>query len=316
MNRALLGFRLGWRVLPHLPEPAVLAVAEAVAARLARAGGDRVAQYRRSLARVRPDLPPDEVDHLLTAGLRAYARYWVDLFRLPAWSGRRVDVTVVAHGDAAVRTILAEGRGVVAALPHQGNWDQAGAWAARHLGPVLTVAERLEPPELYREFVAQRARLGIEVLPLGDAGTTATLLRRLRSGQFVALLGDRDLGGDGVPVDFGGAPARIPAGPAWLALASGAALVVVGLRTEPLPRRDPARRTGARWRLHLTFTAPLEPVDAPRREQVGGLTQQVADELAAAVRRSPADWHVLQPFFHDDPEDGARGPGPEPGRVP
>ena len=48
----------------------------------------------------------------------------------------------------------------------------------------------------------------------------------------MALLGDRDLSDSGVPVQFFGAKAKMPAGPAALAVDTGAALLTASLYLE------------------------------------------------------------------------------------
>lgn len=118
------------------------------------------------------------------------------------------------------------GRGAVMALPHSGNWDMAGVWLAQHYGTFTTVAERLKPESLYDRFIEFRESLGFEVLPLtgGERPPAEVLAERLRSNQFVCLMADRDLTRSGVPVEFFGEPTRMPAGPAKLAIETGAPL--------------------------------------------------------------------------------------------
>src|SRR5207244_10398543 len=117
---------------------------------------------------------------------------------------------------------------------HSGNWDVAAVWLIHHGIPFTTVAERLRPESLYRRFVAYRESLGMEVLPLtgGARPASEVLAERLRAGRMICLVGDRDLSGSGVRVDFFGEPATMPAGPALLAVTTGAALMPVGLRYE------------------------------------------------------------------------------------
>ena len=151
---------------------------------------------------------------------------------------------------------LAAGRGVISALPHMGNWEHAGAWIVlRGAGRVTTVAERLRPEWLYDRFVAFRERLGMEVLPhSARASRFGVLAQRLRAGGLVALLGERDLTGSRIEVEFFGEPAMIMGGPAALAEQTGAALMPVTLWYErenwartftgrfPCPRHVPGRR--------------------------------------------------------------------------
>ena len=152
--------------------------------------------------------------------MRSYLRYWCDAFRLPDWTKDRVVSRVQVVGEDNMRAPLAEGRGVVAALPHMANWDHAGAWACLTGAPVSTVAERLRPEQLFERFLAYREGLGMEILPLtgGTSDPFTTLAARLREPRLVPLLADRDLSRRGIDVQLFGETARMPAGPAALAL--------------------------------------------------------------------------------------------------
>ena len=176
------------------------------------------------------------------------------------------------EGDVPVRAALASGRGVVAALSHQGNWDLAGAWSALDLHRVTTVAERLEPVEVFDAFVAYRTGIGIDVLALGDDGVFTNLVRALRRGGLVPLLCDRDLSRTGVEVDLCGHPVRMAAGPASLAEVTGALLSPVSIWYEPARRRvgpadrDPVPPRGHRpGRRHRRGRAAARPRRAGAR---------------------------------------------------
>jgi KDO2-lipid IV(A) lauroyltransferase len=172
---------------------------------------------------------------------------------------------------------------VVFALPHSGNWDHAGAWFAATGVPFTTVAERLKPESLYDRFLAFRASLGMEVLPLtgGERPPFDVLRERLEAGRTICLMADRDLTPRGVDVQFFGATARMPAGPASLALKTGAALIPVHLAFRP---------NG--WQ--VTFYDQVPPTD------VATMTQRLADCFAVGIREHPADWHMLQRLWLDD----------------
>ena len=130
------------------------------------------------------------------------------------------------------------------ALPHSGNWDMAGVWLAHDRGTFTTVAERLKPESLYRRFIAYRESLGFEMLPLtgGDRPPFEVLSERLRANRVVCLMAERDLTRTGVEVDFFGEPTRMPAGPAKLAIETGAALCrrTAGMRKTAGPLDTPA----------------------------------------------------------------------------
>ncbi len=119
---------------------------------------------------------------------------------------------------------------MILALPHMGNWDHAGAWATTFVPQFTTVAERLKPEKLFERWLRYRESIGMEVLPLtGGSGTFGGLMRRLRAGGLVCLVAERDLTDSGVPVEFFGETTKLPAGPAALAIATGAALHPVTL---------------------------------------------------------------------------------------
>ncbi|WP_432524236.1 phosphatidylinositol mannoside acyltransferase [Kineococcus sp. SYSU DK006] len=300
------GFRLGWRLAALVPEGPAVALVERLADRVAAGGGPRVRQLRANLRRARPGAGPAELDALVRAGLRSYARYWLDAFRLPALSRERLVATVRFEGGEELRAALATGRGAVGFLGHLGDWDHAAAWSTVALAPVVTVAERLRPESVFEQFVRFRRSLGVEVLPLGEPATSRTLLQRVRAGAFVPLLADRDLSAAGVEVDFLGERVRMAAGPAALALAAGAPLFPFALHHE---ERDGVRvlvvRVGPQVRV-----PPAVPGHGPRerrRAAVAAMTQECADALAAAVRAHPEEWHVLQPLFTADLAAGTGG---------
>ncbi|MDQ2707430.1 MAG: phosphatidylinositol mannoside acyltransferase, partial [Actinomycetota bacterium] len=192
-----LGYALGWRLVRALPAPMAAGAFRAGADLAVRRDGPGVRQLRANLIRVLGNPGPAELDAVVGAALRSYARYWREAFRLPAMDPdalyQRLDplVSGVEHLDRA----LAAERGVVCALTHSGNWDIAGVWLVRALrrrgrpATFTTVAERLRPASLYDRFVAYRRSLGFEVLP-ADAGarTVATLAARLRIGGVVCLV--------------------------------------------------------------------------------------------------------------------------------
>ncbi len=159
--------------------------------------------------------------------------------------------------------LLAAGRGVVLALPHSGNWDMAGVWLAQTHGTFTTVAERLQPESLYQRFIAYRESLGFEVLPLsgGDRPPFEVLCERLRANRVVCLMAERDLTRTGVEVDFFGEPTRMPAGPAKLAIETGAALLPAHcwFKTRPRAKAGPSRST-RRWTAPAGTSKP-----SPRR---------------------------------------------------
>ena len=280
----------GWAAVKRLPEPAARRLGRRIADTAWRRRGKGVLRLEANLARVVPGAGPERLAELSRAGMRSYLRYWMESFRLPAWDRDRIRAGIEVKDVHLLREGLAAGRGVVLALPHMANWDLAGAWVTTELGvPFTTVAERLKPETLYDRFVAYREGLGMEVLPHTGGAAFGTLARRLRGGGLVALVADRDLSASGVEVDFFGEKARMPAGPAMLAVQTGAVLLPVTLWYDDQPVMQA-----------LVHPAIEVPGTGTRTEQAAAMTQALADVFAAGIAEHPHDWHMLQRLWLAD----------------
>ena len=280
-DAAAWSYRAGWGGAGWLPEAWLRTVLQAAADAAWARRGAGVRTLEANLSRAVDG--ETDVRQLSRAAMRSYLRYWGEAFILPRWSTAKVRARVVPHEAHRLRDPLAAGRGVVAALPHMGNWDLAGAWACAEGMAVTTVVERLRPESLYENFVRYRQSLGMEVLPLSGAPPVGPLLeRRLRAGRLVCLLADRELSGRGLRVPFLGASARLPPGPAWLARATEAVLLPVSTSYEG-------------DRMHLWVHPPVEV--GPGASGLVAATEAVAATFGSAIRRDPADWHMLQPIF-------------------
>nr|WP_246470388.1 phosphatidylinositol mannoside acyltransferase [Streptomyces olivoverticillatus] len=303
MTDALYG--LGWSTVKKLPEPLAAVLGRRIADVAWKRRGKSVLRLEANLARVLPDASAERLARLSREGMRSYMRYWMESFRLPVWSKDRVRNGFTPQDVHHLEEALASGRGVVIALPHMGNYDLAGAWVTTKLGvPFTTVAERLKPESLYDRFVAYREGLGMEVLPHSGGSAFGTLARRLRAGGLVCLVADRDLSSSGIEVKFFGEAAKMPAGPAMLAVRTGALLLPVTLWYD----RSPVMK----GRIHPPIAVPETGTPA---EQATVMTQEMADAFASGIAEHPQDWHMLQRLWLADldprPEPGS-GARPEP----
>ncbi|MFF8951637.1 phosphatidylinositol mannoside acyltransferase [Streptomyces sp. NPDC014940] len=295
LTDALYG--LGWSTVKNLPEPVAVRLGRTIADLAWKRRGKGVQRLEANYARVVPGADPERLAELSRAGMRSYLRYWMESFRLPAWSPERVRTGFQPKDLHHLTDGLASGRGVILALPHLANWDLAGAWVTTELRtPFTTVAERLKPETLYDRFVAYREGLGMEVLPHSGGSAFGTLARRLRDGGLVCLVADRDLSASGTEVDFFGDRARMPAGPALLAQQTGALLLPVTLWYDDSPVM--------KGRVH----PPIEvPPSGTRAERTSAMTQSLADAFATGIAEHPEDWHMLQRLWIAD-LDPTKGP--------
>ncbi len=277
-------------VMERLPERFDVSMAK----RLARLVGRRSTSARKNLRtnvahalRVgAEELDERTLEHFVDRGFESYGQYWAEGAKLPGIAPERVFARFrIGEGLEYLYDAKAVGRGTIIALPHIGSWEWGGSFL-NSLGLGMTaIAEDLEPPELFNWFKAKRESIGIRIEPL-DEHAGQVLLETLRGGGVIGLLCDRDLQGNGIEVTFFGERVRLPAGPATLALRTGATLVAAACYSGP--GRD-----------HFAVITP--PIAAERlgrlRSDVTRVTQAIAVELEGLIRRAPEQWHVLQPRF-------------------
>ncbi|GAA2246614.1 phosphatidylinositol mannoside acyltransferase [Rarobacter faecitabidus] len=295
-------FHLAWRVIPRLPRGLVARTADIAADVTWLLGGKGVRQLEKNLARVTGGTDRRSLRRLSRRGMRSYFRYFSEAFQVTGFSAEEIAARVRAENLDVPRALLAQGKALVLALGHLGNWDLAGLWSVHHFAKVTTVAERLEPPELFEEFVSFRSRLGMEIFAFGDDGLFRDLQQAARGdAKIIPLLADRDLGKSGVEVTIAGQAARVAAGPAALAVSTGAELFALRIYYERLTG-ERRRRARSRWGIVLSFSDQImvDDVAGPTRERVRVVSQRWVDALFAGVAEHPEDWHMLQKVFVAD----------------
>jgi KDO2-lipid IV(A) lauroyltransferase len=311
---------LAWKWVPRLPEGLARAGFAGAADWASWRRGKGVRQLEANLRRVCPDLDRRALRRLVREAMRRYMRYYCEAFQLGKWPPERATGMVRLANEDRIRAELGESRRrpdqaevggansssgsavqAVLALGHLGNWDLAGAWATRNLAPITTVAERLRPEEVFQDFLAMRRHIGLNIIALEpNKPVFRRLLEVTRKASaaaepwLVPLLADRDLGRGGLEVDFFGEKALMAPGPAALALATGRPLYAVAMYRE-----------GAGYVLEFSDLVEAPPGLA-KAEQVAAMTQSWASFLEDAIRRHPADWHMLQKVFVADLDPARR----------
>ncbi len=287
-------YRMGAAAARFTPGPLAEVTATAIGVSLAGVMRSRRSMVERHLRRVNPALRGVALRRAVQASFDSYARYYIESFRLPTLSKRVVFEGLEPRGyEEYLLPALAEGKGAIMAIPHLGGWEWAGRWVADRGHSITVVVEPLQPPELFEWFAGLRRDLGMNVVPLGP-DAAATVLAALRDNHVVCLLCDRDLQRTGVPVTFFGETTTLPAGPATLAIRSGAPILPTAIYFTP------------RVHGHLGVVRPPIPLERQGRlrEDVARITQLLAGELEALIRRAPDQWHLQQPNWPSDPGFG------------
>lgn len=228
---------------------------------------------------------------------RNYGKYLFDFFRQPSVDPDQLEADTMTEGWQHLDAALAAGHGAIIVTPHFGNWDFAGAIVACRGYPIVAVADTFSPPSVDRLVRRTRERLGLGVIPLSGSGSLRELLRALRHNATIALVADRPQLDGGVEVTLFGARAWLPAGPARLALRSGAPILPAFVL-----RRPGDRTYFGRIEPPVAFTPSGDTTTDTRT-----LTQALASRLEPILRDYPDQWYMFRRMWPDArAERGAR----------
>jgi KDO2-lipid IV(A) lauroyltransferase len=193
-------------------------------------------------------------------------------------------------GYDVMREAWAEGKGVIVLTGHFGNWEVGGASIAAHGIPCDVVAQRQRNSLFDADLVANRNRLGLRVIERGNA--PKEVLRALRNGRAVGIVGDQNVRRGGVFVDFFGKPAATARGTAIFSLRAGSPIFLGMARSLP---GSPQRYRVTFERVDITSTGDME-------EDVLRLTRAHTELLEERVREAPEQyfwqhrrWKTLPP---------------------
>jgi len=250
---------------------------------------DRRKMVERHLRRTKSaELSGQDMQKSIDEVFASYATYWFQSFRLPGMTSEQILKDFDYEGEPHLAEALKAEVGPIMALPHLGGWEWSAFWITKIRGiPLTAVVEPLEPPEVFEWFKKFRSSLGMKVVPLG-ASAGSEVINALKSKEMVVLLCDRHVGGAGVEVEFFGEKTLLPAGPATLALRTGAPLC---------PAAVYIQGNGVYGVLR-----PLIKVERQGRlrDDVQRITQELAYEFEALIRKAPEQWHLLQPNWPSD----------------
>lgn len=212
-------------------------------------------------------------------------RYYVDLALIPRRDPREFEREHV-YVETPERLPWVEQPGpVVFVSAHYGNPDQLVQFLTSRRPTFTAVVERLEPPAVHRVVHRLRSAHGGQFVE-ADLKGARRCLETLRAGEPVAIVGDRDLAGNGVCVTLAGRRVKLPRGPWELARRTGAPVVPVFLRR--LGRRDFGAWIGEPIRVRA---------DGDHEEAIADAAARWAAVLEGQIRRDPGQWLVLENFW-------------------
>jgi KDO2-lipid IV(A) lauroyltransferase len=289
---AVVGYRAASAVLAHVPPR----LSRGVIATAAQGGYLAWPAKRRAVNAnfghvlgLRPD--DAAVRRMALRAYREYARYMVELMRLP--SRPVAELANGIEGDAIeqLEAVWREsGRALIVVAGHVGNNEAVGAALAGRGYPVNVIADDSTFPELFELLRQQREAWGVKLIPWRNLRDLYGVLRR---NEVLALLIDWGYRDDGIPVRLFGSWTTLPAGPAALAARSGALIAPLAVR----------RTAGGRFKLEAPEPFAVPSSDPADLQQA---TQRIADALEATVRAAPEQWYSFKPIWPSDAGEALR----------
>jgi len=227
--------------------------------------------------------PPDSaaVRRLALRAYATYARYLVELMRLPRLSQAQAATLVDGHGLDGVETYWRSSNGVVLVVCHVGNNEVVAAGVANRGWPISVVADDSAFPELFEILRRQRESWGVHVIPWRNLREVYGVLRRK---ELLALLVDWGYRDDGIPVQLFGSWTTLPAGPAALAAKTGATILPIAIR----------RQANDHFLVELDepiMVASNDPADLQRASQA------MATALERIIAAAPDQWYSFKPMW-------------------
>lgn len=231
-------------------------------------------------------LPPGDpaVRRVALAAYRTYARYIVELMRLPRMSDADVEGMVDIERLEAMKAVWQESNGLILAVAHIGSNEAVGRGLARHGLPLSVVADDSSFPELFEHLRRQREQWSVTLIPWRNLREIFGVLRRR---ELLVLLVDWGYRPDGVPVRLFDAWTTLPAGPAFLAGKTGAPILPITIR-----RLDDGR---VRVEDEATIRVP-----STSDRDVAVATQALAGWLERAIAAAPDQWYSFKPVWPED----------------
>ena len=149
----------------------------------------------------------------------------VEIMRVPVLSESEINRYVTNHGYENYLELRQSGRGLILLTAHVGNWELSQIAEGLRGRPMTVLARRQKHKQLDRLLSSFRQYYGSRAV--GKGSGIRDLIRTLRQGGSVGVLGDQSGGKSGVWVRFFGRLTTAPRGPVALALELGGPVLSV-----------------------------------------------------------------------------------------
>jgi lauroyl/myristoyl acyltransferase len=229
-----------------------------------------------------------EVRRVARQSFRNYARYLRDVMIYSGTSTAEFEKRVVIHSREQLDRALALDKGAIIVSAHFGNMDMPSAVLASQFRPISLVGESLRPKQLMDFLTKMREDHNVHLYPYDRA--PRKILEALKRHEMAAFLLDFgvthyfDLAT--VNVRFFGTTTAFPAGPAKIALLTGAPIIVGFAHVD------------ADGTIHVNVNEPIIARNTGNRHQdLTATMQEIASRFEEFIRQRPEQWYMFRPMW-------------------
>jgi KDO2-lipid IV(A) lauroyltransferase len=239
-----------------------------------------------------------DVEWLVFTTFYKYARNWADVLLMMRLHGPALDALIGRFGNSKpLDEALARGCGAILITPHFGNWELGGLGLADRGYPVNVLTFR-EPDERVNEMRERvRGERGIRFIYVDRHDTSPLAIieavNALRRNEVLALLGERDGSSHTLELEFFGRSSQIPAGAAYLAMASGAPVIPVFIPLE-----------GGRYATIMDEPIYFTGSHATRAAEIRKGTERILRVFERYIREYPDQWYNFFNYWQQEATEG------------
>ena len=211
-----------------------------------------------------------------------FAKYLIEFFRLSKLSKQYIKEKINFKNFEVIESF--RNKGVILLSAHLGNWELGAAIIAK-LGiklNIIAITHKHKKIDLL--FRKQREKHGMKIVSPG--ASIRGILKNLRAGEALALLGDRDFTYHGIEMDFFGKRTLIPKGPAFFSLKTGCPIVCLF----PIREKDNS--------FSYFIEDPIYPPATPMSigvtdENIKKMNRKILKTIEKYIRRYYTQWLMI-----------------------
>lgn len=232
---------------------------------------------------------PARARQIADDSLHRFGRMVVEVLRFPLLNRDNIGQNVTVEGLEYLEAAYAQGKGVIMATGHYGNWELLGATVALHGYPMLSITRKQNNGYMDKAINEFRQMVGQQVTYNRGGHGLLAISRMLKEKKLLGVLYDQDTNDDGVEIDLFGKRSIIPLGPAALSRIYGSPILPIFLHNND------------DWTCTAKIYPPLyTPKTKNKQEDFYQVTRQLVTILEQEIIAHPEMWF----WVHDRWKDG------------